>query len=352
MYPIGNKSKDTKFFTFTAMNLTTAERRSEKVFEIASSKEFEAIALDIFRFQAEYNEIYKSYLKVLGSNIEEIKDVKNIPFLPIEFFKSRDVLTQSEISNSKSKTFTSSGTTGSETSRHIVADISVYENSFRKGFEHFYGSASQYCILALLPSYLEREGSSLIYMVDDLIKSSGNSGSGFYLHNTAELESKLKSLQQQGQKTILIGVTYALLDFVEVHKIEFPELIIMETGGMKGRRKEIVREELHNILCKGFGVDKIHSEYGMTELLSQAYSKGDGSFKTPPWMKIQIRDVNDPLNVLSENKTGGINVIDLANIYSCSFIATQDLGKLHKDGFEVLGRFDESDIRGCNLMIE
>jgi hypothetical protein len=237
-------------------------------------------------------------------------------------------------------------------SRHLVTDVSWYEESFRKAFNIFYGDIKDYCILALLPSYLEREGSSLIYMAEDLVKQSCNPGSGFFLYNHDDLFQQLKKQQQAKKPTLLIGVTFALLNFVEQHAINFPELIVMETGGMKGRRKEMIREELHEVLCNGFGVDTIHSEYGMTELLSQAYSKGNGIFYCPPWMKVITRDTNDPFNNLDNDKTGGINVIDLANINSCSFIATQDLGKVCKDGsFEVLGRFDNSDIRGCNLLI-
>jgi phenylacetate-coenzyme A ligase PaaK-like adenylate-forming protein len=324
-----------------------------KVFEITSEMEFEAYALQIFQFQAEKNSVYKNYLKALNKQPLDVKSIQELPFLPIEFFKTHKVFSASIFSQLSAQAFTSSGTTGSEPGKHMVADISLYEKSFRKGFELFYGDIKRYCILALLPSYLEREGSSLIYMVDDLIKQSKNADSGFFLHDIDELDSKLKLLQQRKQKTILIGVSYALIDFAEKYPIKFPELIVMETGGMKGKRKEIVREELHQILCNGFGVDKIHSEYGMTELLSQAYSNGKGIFRTPPWMKIRIRDINDPMTLLPPNKTGGISVIDLANYYSCSFIATQDLGKLHEAGsFEVLGRFDESDIRGCNLMVE
>jgi len=249
-------------------------------------------------------------------------------------------------------TFTSSGTTGITTSSHFVTDVGWYAESFRSAFRLFYGDIEKYCILALLPSYLEREGSSLIYMADDLIKQSNNPDSGFFLYNHDELYHQLKK-QQSGQKpTLLIGVTFALLDFIEHYKLNFPELIVMETGGMKGRRKEMIREELHTTLCNGFGVDAIHSEYGMTELLSQAYSKGNGIFNCPPWMKIIARDTNDPMSLLNDDKAGGINVIDLANINSCSFIATQDLGKVYADNsFEVLGRFDNSDIRGCNLLI-
>ncbi|MEO6849860.1 MAG: acyl transferase, partial [Mucilaginibacter sp.] len=249
-------------------------------------------------------------------------------------------------------TFTSSGTTGMFNSRHLVTDLIWYEESFRKAFELFYGDIEDHCILALLPSYLEREGSSLIYLAEDLVKRSGNPDSGFYLYNHEDLFKQLKKQQEAKKPTLLIGVTFALLDFVEHCPIDFSQLIVMETGGMKGRRKEMIREELHQTLCKGFGVNAIHSEYGMTELLSQAYSKGDGIFNCPPWMKVIARDTNDPISTVEHGKTGGINVIDLANSNSCAFIATQDLGKVYADGsFEVLGRFDDSDVRGCNLLI-
>jgi hypothetical protein len=246
-----------------------------------------------------------------------------------------------------------------QTSKHLVTDVRWYEQSYRLGFSQFYGNIEDYCVLALLPSYLEREGSSLIYMVKDLIESSRHEDSGFYLNNYAELVAKLQKLNREGQNVILIGVTYALLDLIEyAQATSFPleglgsNLILMETGGMKGKRKEMIREELHAQLSAGFGVSKIHSEYGMTELLSQAYSLGDGLFECPPWMQILIRDTEDALTYVPEGKTGGINVIDLANINSCSFIATQDLGKKYPNhSFEVLGRFDHSDIRGCNLLV-
>jgi hypothetical protein len=238
------------------------------------------------------------------------------------------------------------------TSKHLVTDVSIYEESYRKGFSQFYGNIEDYVILALLPSYLEREGSSLIHMVDDLIQLSNQVESGFYLHNYEALIAKLIQLDQAGQNVILIGVTYALLDLVEKHSFQLENTIIMETGGMKGKRKEMIREELHQQLCEGFGVNAIHSEYGMTELLSQAYSLGEGIFECPSWMQVLVRDTEDALSYVREGKTGGINVIDLANINSCSFIATQDLGKKYDNGsFEVLGRFDHSDIRGCNLMV-
>jgi len=250
------------------------------------------------------------------------------------------------------ETFTSSGTTGNTTSKHYVTDLSIYENSYLNGFAHFYGNIEEYTVLALLPNYLEREGSSLIYMVDDLIKKSKNSESGFYLNNLEELSEKLIQLDGKGHKVLLIGVTFALLDLIEKQQFQLQNTIVMETGGMKGRRKELTRVELHQVLEQGFGVSEIHSEYGMTELLSQGYSKGKGVFQCPPWMKILTRDTEDALTILENQKTGGLNVIDLANYNSCSFIATQDLGKIHSHGnFEVLGRFDHSDIRGCNLMV-
>lgn len=319
------------------------------IFEIGSKKEFEKTALKVFRFQYDNNLVYQQFCQLLRKDKTNVKRIEEIPFLPIQFFKSHAVLSSSETIQT---TFTSSGTTGMATSRHHVTDLTYYEESFRLGFRQFYGNIEDYVILALLPSYLERDGSSLIYMVDDLIKHSNNPESGFYLNNYQALTEKLIRLDQEGQNIILIGVTYALLDVIERQKFDLKNTIIMETGGMKGRRKEIIREELHQILCEGFGVSEIHSEYGMTELLSQAYSLGNGIFECPNWMQILIRDPEDALTLLENNRNGGINVIDLANINSCSFIATQDLGKKQENGsFEVLGRFDNSDIRGCNLMV-
>jgi len=275
--------------------------------------------------------------------------LQQIPFLPIQFFKSHTVVSNNEAPQA---IFTSSGTTGMTTSQHLVTDVSLYEESYRRGFSQFYGNIENYVVLALLPSYLEREGSSLIYMVEDLIQLSNQPESGFYLNNHDELIEKLIELDSQGQNVILIGVTYALLDLIEKRKFQLQNTIIMETGGMKGKRKEMIREELHQQLCAGFGVASIHSEYGMTELLSQAYSLGEGIFECPSWMQILIRDTEDALSYITNGKTGGINVIDLANRNSCAFIATQDLGKKYANGtFEVLGRFDNSDIRGCNLMV-
>lgn len=323
---------------------------AESIFSIANESDFNKKTLELFHIQAEEVAIYSAYLEALSVDHRKISTSREIPFLPVEFFKSHPIINK----NKKAELiFTSSGTTGAITARHFIADQTIYIKSFREGFNFFYGDVSNYCILALLPSYLEQEGSSLVYMANDLIEESKHALSGFYLSNYQDLADKLKVLRDRNQKTILLGVTYALLDLAEQFAMPFPELIIMETGGMKGKRKEMVREELHQILCKAFMVPTIHSEYGMTELLSQAYSNGRGIYNCPPWMKILIRDMNDPKTYLTTNITGGINVIDLANIYSCAFIATQDLGKVYDDkSFEVLGRFDNSDLRGCNLMIE
>jgi phenylacetate-coenzyme A ligase PaaK-like adenylate-forming protein len=319
------------------------------IFTISNQKQFDKIALKVFRFQYENNLVYREFCNFFKTDVQKVKSIQQIPFLPIQFFKSHSVVSNTNLIQA---TFTSSGTSGMITSKHLVTDVSVYEESYRKGFSQFYGNIEDYVVLALLPSYLEREGSSLIHMVDDLIQLSNQPESGFYLHNYDELIAKLIQLDQAGQNVILIGVTYALLDLIEKHSFELEHTIIMETGGMKGKRKEMIREELHQQLCHGFGVKSIHSEYGMTELLSQAYSLGEGIFECPSWMQIVVRDTEDAMSYVREGKTGGINVIDLANINSCSFIATQDLGKKYPNGsFEVLGRFDHSDIRGCNLMV-
>lgn len=322
---------------------------AQDLFSISSQKQFEKMALKVFRYQYENNLVYQEFCHFLKVDKQAVKMVSQIPFLPIQFFKSHDIVSTL---NPIQETFTSSGTTGMITSQHMVTDISLYEQSYRLAFSEFYGNIEDYAVLALLPSYLERSGSSLIYMVKDLIELSNNEHSGFYLHNYEELIAKLIELDNAGQNIILIGVTYALLDLIEKQKFQLKNTIIMETGGMKGRRKEIIREELHDILCKGFGVKSIHSEYGMTELLSQAYSLGNGIFECPSWMQILVRNTEDALTYVNYGKTGGINVIDLANINSCSFIATQDLGKKYpNNSFEILGRFDNSDIRGCNLMV-
>ena len=319
------------------------------IFAISNQKQFEKAALKVFRFQYDNNIVYHTFCKHLKIEKESVKSLAQIPFLPIQFFKSHKVVSGE---NTIEETFTSSGTTGLITSQHHVTDISLYEESYRKAFSQSYGNIEDYVILALLPSYLERAGSSLIYMVKDLISISNNRDSGFYLDQYEVLIEKLVRLDNAGQNVILIGVTYALLDLIELQSLQLKNTIVMETGGMKGKRKEMIREEMHQKLCKGFGVSFIHSEYGMTELLSQAYSFGKGIFECPPWMHVLIRDTEDALTYVADGKTGGINVIDLANTFSCAFIATQDLGKKQSDNsFEVLGRFDHSDIRGCNLMV-
>jgi phenylacetate-coenzyme A ligase PaaK-like adenylate-forming protein len=320
-----------------------------KIFNINSSQDFKEVALAVFKHQFTKNKVYRSFCDLLYIHPSDVNEIKDIPFLPIQFFKSHKILSSfDEIQ----ETFTSSGTTGSVTSQHFVTDTSLYEESYLKGFNHFYSNIKGYTVLALLPNYLERKGSSLVYMVNDLINQSQQPESGFYLDNLKELSETLIRLDQTGEKVLLIGVSFALLDLIEQQQFNLKNTIVMETGGMKGRRKELIRDELHSILKTGFGVSEIHSEYGMTELLSQGYSNGNGAFNCPPWMKILTRDTEDALTIQEPNKTGGINVIDLANYNSCSFIATQDLGKVHQKGsFEIIGRFDNSDIRGCNLMV-
>lgn len=320
-----------------------------RIFNIQNNQQFTEVALAVFKHQFKNNKVYRSFCDLLYIHPSSVTTVEEIPFLPIQFFKSRQVISSLD---EVQETFTSSGTTGSITSKHFVTDINLYKESYLKGFAHFYGDIEEYIVLALLPNYLERKGSSLVFMVDDLIRKSKNIESGFYLDNIQELAKRLIELDKKGQKILLIGVSFALLDLIEMQQFQLKNTIIMETGGMKGRRKELVREELHAMLQNGFGVSEIHSEYGMTELLSQAYSKGNGVFETPPWMKILTRDTADALTINIPAKNGGINVIDLANYNSCSFIATQDLGKVHKnETFEIIGRFDSSDIRGCNLMV-
>ncbi len=343
------------------------------IFSISTESNFALACLETFRRQARACEPYARYLSYLNVSVEDVNSVEQIPFLPIEFFKSEKIICGGA---EPQATFTSSGTTGAETSRHHVADLSLYEQSFTRGFEHFYGDVKSFCVLALLPGYLERPGSSLIYMVERLVKESGHPQSGFYLRNHEDLVKTLCDLREKNQPTILIGVSFALLDLVEgwgnilgchcgldpqspSKREEIPAqgrndswLIIMETGGMKGRRRELPREELHGVLCHNFGVSTIHSEYGMTELLSQAYSTGGGKFFAPPWMKVVPRDLNNPFAKAVTGTSGGVNIIDLANQNSCSFIETQDLGKIHGDGgFEILGRMDKSQARGCSMLV-
>lgn len=322
---------------------------AEKIFAIRTPGAFGELALEIFAYQAMYNPVYSRYLELMNFGAGDVKRVENIPFLPVELFKSHRVVTgefEPEI------VFESSGTAGMERSRHFLADASLYRKSFGRTFRHFYGDPSDYCILALLPSYLERSDSSLVYMTRHLIRESQHPDSGFYLDEFRRLADRLKTLESSGQKSLLLGVSFALLDLAEQFPMPLEHTIVMETGGMKGRREEITREELHSILGEAFSLGSIHSEYGMTELLSQAYSKGKGIFHPPPWMKIMIRDPYDPLSSGYRGTSGGINIIDLANIHSCAFLSTGDSGKVHRDGgFEVLGRLDDSEIRGCNLMI-
>lgn len=321
-----------------------------KIFAINSAEEFTEAALEVFNFQFEHCQVYREFCSYFISDPTEVSQIKDIPFLPIRFFKQKEVLTNT---SSIEKVFLSSGTTGQNPSQHFVSKLSLYERSFISNFKNAYGNINNYRILALLPSYLERDGSSLVYMANYFIKQSPFKESGFYLDNLEALAQQLKQLKSDHRKVLLLGVSFALLDLAE----SFPELdlshcIIMETGGMKGRRKEMIREELHSILKTSFNTESIHSEYGMTELLSQAYSQGNGIFNCPPQLKFLIRDPEDALSYQAKGRTGGINIIDLANLYSCSFIATQDLGKqVGENTYEIIGRFDQSDIRGCNLMV-
>jgi hypothetical protein len=323
---------------------------TRSVFDITEGGTFSEKAIEVFRYQALNNRVYSEFLNCLGIDLKSNPGIEKIPFMPVEFFKNHVIITGN---GSPEKVFESSGTSGSSTSRHYVTDTGLYEDSFSRGFRLFYGDPSDYIIYALLPSYAERENSSLIYMMSSLIKQSGNSESGFYINNQEDLLAGIRKWKKGNKKILLLGVSFALLELAEKYSPDLSGITVMETGGMKGRRKEITREELHSYLKERFNIDRVHSEYGMTELLSQAYSKGDGLFQSPPWMKILIRDPLDPLSLIKDQlKTGGINIIDLANVNSCSFISTGDLGKLHADGrFEVLGRYDSSDIRGCNLLI-
>ena len=377
--------------------MTEFEQLTDRIFGLQANGSFEEAALEVFRYQYVRNEVYRRYCDLLGRAPAAINRIEKIPFLPVELFKSHRVVS---FNGPENHVFTSSATTGSVPSSHFVYDMTVYERSFMEGFRLFYGAPSCYCVLALLPGYLERKGSSLVYMADRLIRESGHADSGFYLDDLDGLALRLKRLMESGTRVLLLGVSFALLDFAEKHPMPLRNAIVMETGGMKGRRREMTRKELHENLCKAFQQESIHSEYGMTELFSQAYSMGSGRFECPPWMRVLIRDSNDPLEVSAglrggkvnqqdsvtsrnegaanqheagtsrhegvvnfyegsasrqENvrriRSGGINVVDLANIQSCSFLATEDLGRLYHDGtFEVLGRFDHSEVRGCNLM--
>ncbi len=319
------------------------------MFAIASEQEFNLFALEVFRNQYDQNEVYREFVDARRINVKHVGSIREIPFLPIEFFKTREVVCGNVPPQA---VFRSSGTTGMVRSRHLVTDLALYRHSFVKGFKRFYGDPEDVQFLALTPTPEQAPDSSLVYMIQQLMDLSSSPENGFFLANHSGLHARLRQRRARGKKTVLIGLTYALLDFANNYPGGYLPVIVIETGGMKGKRHEIMREELHSILCPAFGVEHIHSEYGMTELLSQAWSQGDGRFSTPPWMKILIRDTNDPLAYLGPGVSGAINIIDLANQDSCSFIATEDLGKLHPDGqFEVLGRFDAADARGCNLMV-
>lgn len=337
--------------------------------QTVSANSFEPLALDIFRYQAALNPVYRLFLDALRVQPEQVQQLRAIPFLPISFFKHHRIISANQLSDEaveRAVCFASSGTTGVTTSRHYLFDTELYHTASQRIFEERYGPLSNYHILALLPSYLERNNSSLVYMVQEFIAQTGSAESGFYLHDTAALSRKIEQLLATSSRSILlIGVTFALLDWVEtIPDLSFighsKRVVVMETGGMKGRRREMLREEVHEILTNKLSVDAIHSEYGMTELLSQGYSTGEGLFRPGATMRILLRDVNDPLTIFAPSEgltgsrlTGGINVIDLANLDSCSFIETQDLGQNgpEPDTFRVIGRFDNSDIRGCNLMV-
>jgi phenylacetate-coenzyme A ligase PaaK-like adenylate-forming protein len=336
-------------FIDSDINGINLKKYSHEALKIRSLKEFKAQTLLTFKYQYQNVSVYQKFVDYLGVDPVNVNEIEQIPFLPISIFKSHEVLSKN---TDHQIVFKSSGTTGENRSQHFVHRLDVYQESFSRGFEWFYGQITDYTVLALLPSYLSQGESSLVYMFDYLIRASKNTDSGFYLDDYKGLVATLRKLDQQGKKVILLGVSYALLDVIEQFDLKLKNTIVMETGGMKGRRREMVKEELHQVLKDGFGVEKIHSEYGMTELLSQAYSKGEGVFETPPWMKVLIRDATDPLSLISERQTGGINVIDLSNHYSCSFIATQDLGKnTSHNTFEIIGRFDYTDVRGCNLLL-
>ncbi len=330
----------------------------DKIFNIKSEEEFASTCLEVFLFQSAHCAVYRDFVGLLGISPASVTSLESIPFLPIELFKSKEVVSDRPfiIKNKSNITFTSSSTSGMIPSKHIVSDVSIYQESFYRGFRLFYGDPSQYAILALLPSYLERKGSSLVYMAEALIKASGDKRSGFYLYDFDSLYNALIQLKGEGKKTLLLGVSFALLDFAKKYKLQSSpdwELILMETGGMKGRGEEISRELLHSKLMDSFGVRKVNSEYGMCELLSQAYSSGDGVFKFPPWGRVVVRDPLDPSRQLPSGERGPINIIDLANLNSCSFIATQDIGKNLPSGeFTVEGRLSNAQRRGCNMLLE
>lgn len=315
----------------------------------SDGSDLEALSLETFRFQYRENALYRAYTDALRIQPDKVRSLAQIPFLPIQFFKTHQVTCGTF---EPQLVFESSGTTQTINSRHLVKEAAIYEQSFLTAFERFYGPVRDFVVVGLLPSYLERQHSSLVYMVQDMVKRSEHPASGFYLYEHDKLYHQLQELEARGQKTLLIGVTFGLLDFAEQYALQLKNTIVMETGGMKGRREEWTRDQVHAFLKERLGCSQIHAEYGMTELLSQAYSYGQGLFNTPPWMKVLVRDENDPFQLYTEKAAGVINVVDLANVYSCSFIATEDIGRLHEHGtFEVLGRLDNSALRGCSLMV-
>jgi hypothetical protein len=320
----------------------------DHIFQMPASG-LEAAALELFHFQYRENDLYRAYADALHIAPGKVQSLAQIPFLPIQFFKTHEIVCGRF---SPQLVFESSGTTQTVNSRHLVKEAALYERSFLTAFEQYYGPVTDYVVVGLLPSYLERQHSSLVYMVQEMVSRSGREGSGFYLYDHDKLYAQLQALEARGQRVLLIGVTFGLLDFAEKYSLQLQHTIVMETGGMKGRREEWTREEVHAFLQERLGVPVVHAEYGMTELLSQAYSRGKGLFTTPPWMKVLLRDENDPFE-LSDGPGGGvINVVDLANVYSCAFIATEDIGRMHANGsFEVLGRLDSSALRGCSLMV-
>lgn len=327
----------------------------EQPFHPFLDTEFEAYALSLFRFQYKKNRVYRTFCDGIHTPVDQIGSLHQIPFLPVSFFKTHDIKTTPF---DPETVFHSSGTTGLEFSIHPIKSLALYEKAFLSSFHHFYGDPTDYVFLALLPNYLENKNSSLIYMMSYLIENSPYAESGFFLYNHQDLYQTLLKTKEKGQKTILFGVTFALLDFLESYSLDFPELIVFETGGMKGRRKELVKEEVHRLIQNGLGVPVVHSEYGMCELLSQAYSQGGNLFSTPPWMRMILRDEKEPIpyyseyNKNNEPQSGAINIIDFANVYSCSFIATEDLGRRNSDGLiEIIGRMDSARLRGCNLMV-
>lgn len=334
------------------MNSTAFSRHRAKIIQAVREVQpatFTDTALQLFRFQAEYNPLYREYLNLLTIDPQRVDDFTALPFLPIQFFKSHQIKT----GNWQEKMiFTSSGTTAGTTARHYVYEPNFYLQNCKLNWSENFGNVKNYCVLALLPAYLEREGSSLIYMAEDFINASKYNQSGFFLYDVEKLSEKLKECRAKEIPTVLLGVSFALLDFAEKYSLDLSNVMITETGGMKGRRKEMTRSELHRILCKSFNVSKIYSEYGMTELFSQAYSHGNGIFRTSSTLRVYTREITDPLTPQKVGKTGAINIIDLANVDTCAFIATDDLGKVYADGsFEILGRTDASDVRGCNLLL-